>query len=165
MKKLLGLIIFSFLLNNISYAYNCTLEQALSTFMYTVLWEETDGNIPEDIVQKQKELLERTYIFGLSIQKAVKEKNMDKIYSYLNEEMPNQRKKDFKEKLFDEVFNEEQREEIISDTVDCLRFNHYGWMLGSGIIWYNNRIWDPDNKDNRIEGMSIIALRGLYQGE
>ena len=159
MKKLLGIIIFSLLFNSLSYADKCIRDDAFYTL------DETDENITEDLIQKEIELLERTYIFGLSIQKAVKEKNMDKIYSYLNEEMPNQRKKDFKEKLFDEVFNEEQREEIISDTVDCLRFNHYGWMLGSGIIWYNNRIWDPDNKDNRIEGMSIIALRGLYQGE
>ena len=30
-------------------------------------------------VKKHKELLERTYVFGLNIQKAVKEKDMDKI--------------------------------------------------------------------------------------
>ena len=165
MKKIIGLIILSFLLNNISYAYNCTYEVALRTFKYSALWEETDGNIPEDIVLKHKELLERTYVFGLNIQQAVKEKDMDKIYSYLQEDMPFQNKTDFKDKSFDEVFTEEHRDKIISDTVSCARFNHLGWILGNGIIWYNNRIWDPDNKDNRIEGMSIMALRGLYQGE
>ena len=153
MKKLLGLIIFSFLLNNISYADNCTREQALRTFKYTVLWEETDGNIPEDIVQKKKELLERTYIFGLSIQKAVKEKDMDKIYSYLADEMPFQKKRHFKDKSFDEVFTKEQRDKILSDTVSCTRFNANGWMLGSGIIWYSN-----------YKNLEIIALRGLFQG-
>ena len=58
------------------------------------------------------ELLERTYIFALEVQKAVKEKNMNKIYSYLDEEMPYQRKSDFKDKLFDEVFTEEQEKRL-----------------------------------------------------
>ena len=154
MKKILALIFLSLLFNNISYADNCTREQALSTFMYTALWEETGGNIPEDLIQKEKELLERTYIFGLNVQNAVKEKDMDKIYSYLTEEMPFQNKKDFKNKSFNEVFTEEQRDEIVLDTVGCTRFNANGWMLGGGFIWYSN--WND---------ISIKALRGLYQGE
>jgi hypothetical protein len=159
MKKILGLIIISLLFNSLSYADKCIRDDAFYTL------DETDENISEDLIQKEIELLERTYIFALDIQKAVKEKDMDKIYSYLDEGMPYQNKNDFKDKLFDEVFTEEHRDEIISDTVDCTRFNHLGWILGNGIIWYSNKIWDPDNKDNRIEGMSIIALRGLYQGE
>ena len=162
MRKLLGLIIFSFLLNNISYADNCTYEEALRTFKYTALWEETDGNIPEDIVQKHKELLERTYIFGLNIQKAVKEKDMDKIYSYLQEEMPFQNKKDFKDKSFEEVFTEEHRERILSDTVACYRTLSSRFELGAGVIWYGNHE-DLDSDDETA--MAIQALRGLYQGE
>ena len=160
MKKILGLIIISLFFNSLSYADKCIRDDAFYTL------DETDETVTEDLIQKEMEILERTYIFALEIQKAVKEKDMDKIYSYLRDEsMPYQNKKDFKDKLFDEVFTEEHRDKIISDTVSCARFNHLGWILGNGIIWYNNRIWDPDNKDNRIEGMSIIALRGLYQGE
>jgi len=162
MKKLLGLIIFSFLLNNISYADNCTREQALSTFKYTALWEETDGNIPEDIVQKHKELLERTYIFGLNIQKAVKEKDMDKIYSYLQEDMPFQNKTDFKDKSFDEVFTEEQRKRILLGTVECYRTLSSRFELGAGVIWYGNHR-DLDTADETA--MAIQVLRGLFQGE
>ena len=162
MKKFLALIIFSLLLNNVSYAENCTYEQALSTFKYTVLWEETDGNIPKNIVLKHKELLERTYIFGLNIQKAVKEKDMDKIYSYLQEEMPFQNKKDFKDKSFDEVFTEEHRERILSDTVSCKRTLSSKFQLGAGVIWYGNH---KDLGTDDETAMAIQALRGLYQGE
>ena len=162
MKKLLGLIIFSLLLGNISYADNCTYERALRTFKYTVLWEETDGNIPKDIVQKRKELLERTYVFGLKIQKAVKDRDMDKIYSYLQEDMPFQNKTDFKDKSFDEVFTEEQRERILSGAVECYRTLSSRFELGAGIIWYgNHRDLDTDDET----AMAIQVLRGLYQGE
>ena len=162
MKKLLGLIIFSLLLSNISYADNCSYEEALRTFKYSALWEETDGNIPEDIVLKHKELLERTYVFGLNIQKAVKEKDMDKIYSYLQEDMPFQNKKDFKDKSFEEVFTEEHRERILSDTVECYRTLSSRFELGAGVIWYgNHRDLDTDDET----AMAIQVLRGLYQGE
>ena len=162
MKKILGLIILSFLLNNISYADNCTYEVALRTFKYSALWEETDGNIPEDVVLKHKELLERTYVFGLNIQQAVKEKDMDKIYSYLQEDMPFQNKKDFKDKSFEEVFTEEHRERILSDTVECYRTLSSRFELGAGVIWYGNHE-DLDTDDETA--IAIQALRGLYQGE
>ena len=162
MKKILGLIILSFLLNNISYADNCTYEVALRTFKYSALWEETDGNIPEDIVLKHKELLERTYVFGLNIQQAVKEKDMDKIYSYLQEDMPFQNKTDFKDKSFDEVFTKEQRERILSDTVECYRTLSSRFQLGAGVIWYGNH---KDLGTDDESAMAIQVLRGLYQGE
>ena len=162
MKKILGLIILSFLLNNISYADNCTYEVALRTFKYSALWEETDGNIPKDIVLKHKELLERTYVFGLNIQQAVKEKDMDKIYSYLQEDMPFQNKKDFKDKSFEEVFTEEHRERILSDTVYCKRSLSSKFQLGAGVIWYGNH---EDLGTDDETAMAIQALRGLYQGE
>ena len=162
MKKILGLIIFSLLLSNISYADNCSYEEALRTFKYSALWEETDGNIPEDIVLKHKELLERTYVFGLNIQKAVKEKDMDKIYSYLQEDMPFQNKTDFKDKSFDEVFTEEQRKRILLGTVECYRTLSSRFELGAGVIWYGNHR-DLDTADETA--MAIQVLRGLFQGE
>ncbi|MDC0529644.1 hypothetical protein OAN55_01230 [Candidatus Pelagibacter ubique] len=162
MKKLLGITIFSLLLSNISYADNCTYEVALRTFKYSALWEETDGNIPEDIVLKHKELLERTYVFGLSIQQAVKEKDMDKIYSYLQEDMPFQNKTDFKDKSFDEVFTEEQRERILLGTVECYRTLSSRFQIGSGLIWYGNH---KDLGTDDETAMAIQVLRGLYQGE
>ena len=106
MKKILGLIIISLLFNSLSYADKCIRDDAFWTL------DETDENVTEDLIQKEMELLERTYIFALEVQKAVKEKNMNKIYSYLDEEMPYQRKSDFKDKLFDEVFTEEQEKRL-----------------------------------------------------
>tara|TARA_Y100000768_G_scaffold348909_1_gene298131 strand:- start:2195 stop:2683 length:489 start_codon:yes stop_codon:yes gene_type:complete len=162
MKKILIINIIFFSLYNVAIADYCSNEQALSTFKYTVLWEETNGNIPKDKIQKQKELLNITYAFGLNIQKAVLDKDMDKIYSYLADKMPFQNKKDFKNKSFDEVFTEEQRDKIISDTVTCNRFNANGWMLGNGIIWYSN--YEDLHTDDK-NAVAIRALRGLYQGE
>ena len=156
MKKLLGIIIFSLLFNSLSYADKCIRDDAFYTL------DETDENITEDLIQKEIELLERTYIFALDIQKAVKEKDMDKIYSYLDEGMPYQNKSDFKDKSFDEVFTEEHRERILSDTVECYRTLSSRFELGAGIIWYgNHRDLDTDDET----AMAIQVLRGLYQGE
>ena len=156
MKKILGLIIISLLFNSLSYADKCIRDDAFYTL------DETDENITEDLIQKEIELLERTYIFALDIQKAVKEKDMDKIYSYLDEGMPYQNKSDFKDKSFDEVFTEEHRERILSDTVECYRTLSSRFELGAGVIWYGNHE-DLDSDDETA--MAIQVLRGLYQGE
>jgi len=162
MKKLLVLKTIFLLWLNPAIADYCTYEEALRQFEYTALWNETDGNIPEDIVLKHKELLERTYVFGLKIQKAVKEKDMGKIYSYLQEDMPFQNKKDFKDKSFEEVFTEEHRERILSDTVECYRTLSSRFELGAGVIWYGN--YEDLGTDDET-AMAIQVLRGLYQGE
>ena len=85
---------------------------------------------------------QEAYDFGLSIINAVKEKNLDKLMSFvthkksfttLNKALDIE---NYKEKKFEDIFSKEWIKLIVESTPDCRSMGYKGWMLGSGMIWY-----------------------------
>jgi hypothetical protein len=84
-----------------------------------------------------KQTAEEAYKFGLGIQKAVEDKDMKKLLSYMGGKLTSPESSYFRNKSFDEVFTEEFRTRILSDETGGHRVGWRGWMLGSGVVWYN----------------------------
>ena len=85
---------------------------------------------------------QEAYDFGLSIINAVKEKNLDKLMSFvthkksfttLNKALNIE---NYKEKKFEDIFSKQWIKLIVESTPDCRSMGYKGWMLGSGMIWY-----------------------------
>ncbi|MDP7530521.1 MAG: pentapeptide repeat-containing protein [Candidatus Scalindua sp.] len=81
-----------------------------------------------------KQTVEEAYKFGLGIQKAVEDKDMKKLLSYVGDKLDLSY---FQNKSFDEVFTEEFRTRILSDETGGQRVGWRGWMLGRGAVWYD----------------------------
>lgn len=131
MKKLLGIIIIGLLVSNSSYAAKqCTAEDEA----YVIEMNSDDYGT--------KVSTEEAYEFGLSIINAVKEKNLDKLMSYITHKKSfTTSNKDldienYKEKKFENIFSKEWISLIVDSLPICRSMGYKGWMLGSGMIWY-----------------------------
>ncbi len=121
MKKLLSIIFLGLLLCNFAFAEYYTKED-----------QEYIANMKKAEVAKQT--VEEAYKFGLGIQKAVEDKDMKKLLSYVGDKLDLSY---FQNKSFDEVFTEEFRTRILSDETGGQRVGWRGWMLGDGAVWYD----------------------------
>ena len=131
MKKILVSIIISFLITNVSYGtQECTPEDEA----YVV--EMNSDNYGTKVSTKE------AYDFGILIINAVKEKNLDKLMSYVTHKKSfTTSNKDldienYKEKKFENIFSKEWISLIVDSLPICRSMGYKGWMLGSGMIWY-----------------------------
>ena len=122
-------------ISSFAFADYCTDEDIRYSLRHKY-WE--NEKIPKDVYQNAKKILEDTYKFGLGIQKAVEDKDMEKLLSYVRGELIGQELSFFKNKSFDEIFTEEFRSGIISEKFGCQPIGWRGWMIGNGKIWYND---------------------------
>ena len=131
MKKILVSIIISFLITNVSYGtQECTPEDEA----YVV--EMNSDNYGTKVSTKE------AYDFGILIINAVKEKNLDKLMSYVTHKksFTTSNKaldiENYREKKFENIFSKEWISLIIDSVPMCRSMGYKGWMLGNGMIWY-----------------------------
>ncbi len=83
------------------------------------------------------------YLFGLKIKKAVKNRDLEALFSMVNGELSyGPRRKFIKGKKFSDIFSEEWRKEVLNSPISCTP-GWKGFSLG-GLIWY---IGSGDNLD------------------
>ena len=81
---------------------------------------------------------EAAYKFGLTIQKAILNKDMDTIFSFVSNELDNGPRKSFAlSSDFDEIFSTDFINSVANEQPSCSPVGWRGFMLGSGAIWYN----------------------------
>lgn len=81
---------------------------------------------------------EEAYHFGKIIQALVKKKDLEGIFSYVDGELNNGPRRSFAySKGFDGTFPAEWIQSVSTDTPPCSPVGWRGFMLGSGLIWYN----------------------------
>ena len=81
---------------------------------------------------------ETAYKFGLTIQKAILNKDMDTIFSFVSDELDNGPRKSFAlSSDFDEFFSKGLVDNITNVEPLCSPVGWRGFDLGSGAIWYN----------------------------
>jgi hypothetical protein len=104
----------------------------------------------DDLYKKGTDHLNSLYEFGLKIQKAVKDKNLEAIKAMVKFPMNDKKitKSYLDNKTFDQVFSQKEIDFILKDKPNCNSVGIYkGYMLGPGTIWYDD-----------INGATIIAL-------
>ena len=103
----------------------------------------------DDVLGRGVDTLDNLYEFGLKIQKAVKDKDLEAIKAMVKRPLINKkfRISYFENKKFDEVFTEKDRYYILKEKVDCASVGSQGFMLGNGKVWYDN-----------IGGLTIISF-------
>ena len=91
------------------------------------------------------------YDFGIKIQNIIKEKDLAGLFKLAEGELKSGPRKSFiKDKNFDEIFNEEWVNSILSIKPDCYPMGWRGFMLDSGSVWYNKV----------DQGWEIFAING-----
>ena len=91
------------------------------------------------------------YDFGIKIQNIIKEKDLAGLFKLVEGELKSGPRKSFiKDKNFDEIFNEEWVNSILSIKPDCYPMGWRGFMLDSGSVWYNKV----------DQGWEIFAING-----
>ena len=81
---------------------------------------------------------EIAFQFGKNIQKAILNKDLKAIISFIDGELEfGFRKKFGLSSNFDDIFSRNDILEIMSETVDCQPVGWRGYMLGTGQIWYD----------------------------
>jgi len=130
MKKILGILVLGLLWCNVSIAEQCTQEDQ----NYVIEKNSDDYGT--------KVSAQDAYNFGAAITKAVEEKNLEKLLSFITHKksFTNSNKildiENYKGKKFDDIFTKKWRKLIIESTPNCQSHAYDGWMLGSGMIWY-----------------------------
>lgn len=80
----------------------------------------------------------KAYKAGEEIQKAIKDKNINKVMSLIDGELINGPRKSFMRAIrFDEIFPRAWQENVSSEKPPCSPLGSRGFMLGQGLIWYN----------------------------
>ena len=80
---------------------------------------------------------EEVYKVGLEIQKALKNKDIKKLYSFIDENSKAPRKEKVIEIGFDKVFDEKVIESVTKEKPSCSPVGWRGFMLGNGGVWFN----------------------------
>jgi hypothetical protein len=80
---------------------------------------------------------QEAYDFGVKIQSLVKEKNLEGIFNLVDESGGVPRKSLALKYSFDEIFDADWVNSVISSIPQCGPLGWRGFMLGSGSIWYN----------------------------
>lgn len=103
--------------------------------------------------------LEQGYNFGLKIQNAIRSRDLQLLFSFINGELQfgHLRKKYIKNKKFNEVFSEDWRKAVLDTMPSCEPLGYRGFLLGNGSIWYDY------NSDNQV--WHIITINGAINGE
>jgi len=104
----------------------------------------------DDLYKKGTDHLNSLYEFGLKIQKAVKDKDLEAIKAMVKFPMNDKKitKSYLDNKTFDQVFSQKEIDFILKDKPNCNSVGIYkGYMLGAGTIWYDD-----------INGATIVAL-------
>ena len=97
---------------------------------------------------------EEARAFGKKIQGLVANKNLSEIFSLVDGELRNGPRKSFVAgRALEEVFDARWSELILSDPVSCSPVGLRGFMLGSGVIWY----------DKQATGWRIFAINGAVE--
>lgn len=78
------------------------------------------------------------YEFGAKIQKIVQAKDLDGLFRLIDGELENgPRRKFVSTRSFDDIFPQDWVRAILSDTPSCSPVGWRGFMLGSGLLWFN----------------------------
>ena len=102
---------------------------------------------------------EEGYQFGLAIQKVVRDRDLEQLFSLVDGELRRgPRRASIRGKSFSDVFDEKWRETVLSTEPDCGPVGYRGFMLGSGMIWYH-----PRGGDHSTVG--IFAFNGWIPTE
>ena len=131
MKKLLGILVLGLLWCNVGFAEYCNDDDPIEGLDQTVKsYAEYHGNyyVPKE-----------AYEFGLEIQEAVKNKDLDKLLSLIKDDLISGPPMSFFEgKTFDDAFTESFRSTILSTKPGCAPIGlDKGFPLGNGQIWYD----------------------------
>ena len=128
MKKLLSIIVLGLLWCSISFAEYCTDDDKIHA--------EGFGNyyVPEE-----------AYKFGLEIQEAVKNKDLDKLLSLIKDDLISGPKMSFFDnKTYDEAFPVTFRGAVLMNKPECTPVGRdRGFILGNGQIWYDKIQYRP----------------------
>jgi hypothetical protein len=113
---------------------------------------------------------EEAYSFGMQIQQAIKDRNLDTLFNLVDDELQTgPRRKYIKGKKFSDIFSENWVDKVLAESPSCSPVGWRGFMLGNGNIWYGltdngwtvisinssipetfeqaeNSVWDVDNK-------------------
>ena len=114
---------------------------------------------------------EEVYKVGLEIQKALKNKDIKKLYSFIDENSKVPRKEKVIEIGFDKVFDEKVIESVTKEKPSCSPVGWRGFMLGNGGVCFNGEtlkiisIWHneieelPKDFPKWVHNKSIISPR------
>lgn len=94
----------------------------------------------DDKFKRGVDKLDQLYEFGLKIQKAVQNKDLEAIKTMIKYPMYGKKitKSYLDNKTFDQVFTKRDRDLILEVKVECQSVGiDRGFMLGAGTIWYD----------------------------
>ena len=81
---------------------------------------------------------ENAYEFGRKIQKLVREKNLEGLFTLVDGELISGPRKAFiKGKKFSEIFSNQWRNDLLASDSPCSPVGGRGFMLASGSVWFN----------------------------
>ena len=131
MKKLLGILVLGLFWCNVGFAEYCNDDDPIEGLDHTVKsYAEYHGNyyVPEE-----------AYKFGLEIQEAVKNKDLDKLLSLIKDDLISGPKMSFFDnKTYDEAFPVSFRGAVLMNEPQCWPIGiDKGFVLGNGQIWYD----------------------------
>ena len=130
MKKLSLYIFLVLMFCNVGFAEYCNDDDPVEGFDDTVKsYAEHFDNyyVPEE-----------SYKFGLEIQEAVKNKDLDKLLSLIKDDLISGPKMSFFDnKTYDEAFTVNFRGAVLMNEPQCWPVGYKGFILGNGQIWYN----------------------------
>ncbi len=96
---------------------------------------------------------EEAYIFGETIKKLVKEKNLKSIFDLVEGELTSGPRKNFvRNKNFSDIFSNKWRNSVLKSKSPCSPMGWRGFMLDQGSIWYN--------KDQDKNKWYIVSING-----
>ena len=128
MKKLLGIVVLGLLFCNIALAKNCTEKDEQ--------YAREDSELYGD---KRTFTAEEAYNAGQSILDIFKAKDLKKLVSMFDGELKEGPPLSyFKNKTFDEAFQQDFQDLIINSKPKCnLGDSNYGFYLAKGLIWFD----------------------------
>jgi len=133
-KKLLGIVLLSLLLCNVGYTKNCTEKD-----------EEDAKEFSELYGDKRTYTAEEAYSIGKKIVDIFKAKDLKKLVSMFDGELKaGPPLSYFKNKTFDEAFQQGFQDMIINSKIWCnIADSNHGFTVGNTLIWFDK------TKDNR----------------
>lgn len=97
---------------------------------------------------------EGAYAFGEQIRHLVAENDLPGLFALVNGELKNGPKtNDIADKSFEQVFNDDWVNLVLSEPSPCSPVGYRGFMLGHGMIWYTKS----------EDGWAVIAINGAIK--
>ena len=134
MKKLLGILVLGLLWCNVSFAKNCTEKD-----------EEYAKEFSELYGDKRTYTAEEAYSVGQKIVNIFKAKDLENLISMFDGELKvGPSLSYFKNKTFDEAFQQGFQDMIINSKIYCnIADSNHGFTVGNTLIWFDK------TKDNK----------------